>query len=273
MTYDLVERSPESGSPVELYEFVVEGVTYRYTSGDTDYVYGPNLYLAVPMERTEIAETSELPKNDLQITVKRDFPVAEFFRVAPPSEVVTAQMLEIHRTDVDQQAITKWRGRVLSVDWKGIECTLYCENTYTSLKRPGLRRAYARSCPHVLYGETGCKLLAADFREVCSVISVGGTIIESSEFGALGDGFLDGGYLEFEKAPGIFDRRAIRSHIGNIVTVTHGFSTLADGDTVNAYPGCDHSYSTCNDKFDNTDNYGGFPNFQKINPFGGSSVF
>jgi uncharacterized phage protein (TIGR02218 family) len=273
MTYEVIETSDQLGSPVELYEFVVEGVTYRYTSGDTDYVLGPNTYTAVPMERTALSDTDDLPKNDLQITVKRDFPVAEFFRVSPPSEVVTAQMLEVHRTDTDQQSIVKWKGRVLSVDWKGIESTLYCENTYTSLRRPGLRRSYSRMCPHVLYGDTGCRLLAADFVEVCTVLSVLGTTVTSAEFDAQPDGFFDGGYLEFEKSPGVFDRRAIRSHVGATVIVTHGFPTLADGDVINAYPGCDHTFATCQSKFNNTDNFGGFPNIPGQNPFGGNSVF
>lgn len=273
MTYNATEISAQSGAPVELYEFVVEGVTYRYTSGDLDYVLGVNTYTALPMERTALSDTDDLPKNDMQITVKRDFPVAEFFRVAPPSSVVTAQMLEVHRTDVDQQAITKWKGRVLSVNWEGIKATLYCENTYTSLKRPGLRRAYSRQCPHVLYGAVGCRLVAADFREVCTLTAVSGTELQSAEFDAQVDGFFDGGYIEFEKAPGIFDRRAIRSHVGNTITMTHAIANLAASDVVNAYPGCDHTFATCLAKFDNTDNFGGFPNIPGQNPFGGNSVF
>lgn len=276
MTYEAVEDSAESGSPVELYEFVVEGVTYRYTSGDTDYIYGLNTYTALPMERTALSDTDDLPKNDMQITVKRDFPVAEFFRVSPPSEVVTAQMLEVHRTDGDQEAIVKWKGRVLSVDWKGAQCTLYCENTYTSLKRPGLRRAYSRQCPHVLYGETGCKLDRTLFAVPCSVLSASGTEVQSGDFDLQPDGFFDGGYVEYLKSsvPLVYDRRAIRSHVGNTITITHAFpSYVTAGSVLTAYPGCDHTFATCQSKFDNTDNFGGFPNIPALNPFGPSSVF
>lgn len=273
MTYEAIETSAQDGSPVELYEFEVDGVTYRYTSGDVDYLYALNTYLATPIERSALEDTTDLPKNDLRLEVVRDFPVAELFRVAPPAGVVLARLIEVHRSDGDQEGIVKWNGRILNVNWEGAKAVLYCENDYTSLKRPGLRRTFGRSCPHVLYGSTGCRLVAADFAESIILSSVSGVNLSSSDFDSFEDGFFDGGYVEWEREPGIFDRRSIRSHVGADVVLTHGISDLEAGTTITAYPGCDHTYETCETKFDNRKNYGGFPNVPKLNPFGPSSVF
>lgn len=273
MTYDAKETSDQSGQPIELYEFEVDGVTYRYTSSAKEYIVGLLVYDAFPIERSEIDESGELPKNNLSITAHREFPVAEFFRVAPPSNVVVARIKEVHANDPDQQVIVKWYGRVLSVDWQGASVVLNCENQYTSLKRPGLRRAYGRGCPHVLYGSSGCRLLKADFAATFAITSANGTEISASGFDAQPDGFYDGGFIEWERLPGVFDRRAIRSHVGPLVVVTHAFAGLAPGDMIIAYPGCDHTFATCDSKFDNTDNYGGFPNIPQLNPFGGSNIF
>lgn len=273
MSYDSVETSAQGGSPVELYEFEVNGVTYRYTSGRESYNWNTKDYEPVVMERGELSDTGELPKNDLEIHVPRDFPVAEFFRVSPPTNVVTARLIEVHRSDGVQEGIVKWVGRILSVNWQGVEAVLYCENDYTSLKRPGLRRSYSRQCPHVLYGAVGCRLNADDFAETATLTAVSGTELQATEFDAQPDGFFDGGYVEWERSPGIFDRRAIRSHVGAVITVTHSFSDLPVGAVVKAFPGCDHTFATCQSKFANTDNFGGFPNIPKQNPFGQNNVF
>src|SRR5690606_41566748 len=58
------------------------------------------------------------PKNDLTLSVPYNFPVALLFRVAPPSDVVNLIVREIHRSDsIDNEAIVKWRGRVLNARW------------------------------------------------------------------------------------------------------------------------------------------------------------
>jgi len=41
---------------------------------------------------------------------------------------------------------------------------------------------------------------------------------------------------------------------------------------VKIYPGCDRVRATCESKFDNLDNFGGFPWIPTKNPFGGSSI-
>jgi hypothetical protein len=58
----------------------------------------------------------------------------------------------------------------------------------------------------------------------------------------------------------------ITDHVGEKISIAYRFSELKDGDTVDAYAGCDGRAETCRDKFDNIDNFLGFPFTPQENP-------
>jgi len=272
VTYDLQEISDQSGFPVELYEFTVNGVIRYFTSGQQDYEYQTKMYLATPLSRSEFEETGDLPKNDITLTCRSDFVIARLFRAAPPSDVVLFTLREVHFNDGAQEAIIKWRGRVLNVSVDGPTAQLNCENVLTSMRRTGLRRLYQRQCPHILYGGE-CKANSSAFLVIVTLSSVDGITLNSGDFDALPDNWFAGGYIEWEVTPGVIERRAIKTHIGANVTITHPVPGLVSGQVVNAFPGCDHTVPTCIAKFNNVINYGGFPYIPGTNPYGGNSVF
>jgi hypothetical protein len=47
---------------------------------------------------------------------------------------------------------------------------------------------------------------------------------------------------------------------------------LAVGNAFEAFAGCDRSFSTCQSKFGNSLNFGGFPWIPPKNPFAGDSI-
>ena len=59
---------------------------------------------------------------------------------------------------------------------------------------------------------------------------------------------------------------------GGAVTLSAPIPGLKAGDAFEAYPGCDHTLSTCADKFGNQLNYGGFPYIPVKNPFAGDAI-
>ena len=73
---------------------------------------------------------------------------------------------------------------------------------------------------------------------------------------------------------------------GNVLSLSRPIETLAEvsdgygnnyggfygSSTVTLYPGCTKSRAVCKNKFDNLNNYGGFPWIPTKNPFGGSSI-
>ncbi len=272
MTFAAYETSIQSGAPIELYEFTVGPTVYRYTTAPDDYTYQTKVYKALQITRSDIEESGELSKNELTVTAQRDLEVADLFRVAPPSEVVGLNIYRIHYDDPAQERKLHWTGRVLSASWSGPQTSLTCESIFTSLRRPGLRRNYGRLCPHVLYG-AACGLADTSWRsEIVLTASTEGTVT-ATEIGAQADGWWSGGMIEWESAPGRYERRAIRNHSGQTVTLTHPIPGLAAGETIFIWPGCDHSLTTCGGKFANHLNYGGFPYVPKKNPFGSNSVF
>lgn len=270
MSYASVETSAQSGRPVELYEFLNGAVAYRYTSADGDVSYGGHSYTAVPIARNAIEATSETVRTALEITCARELSVISLFSTMPPEGVVSVTLRRLHAGD--GEAITMWMGRVLNVMFGAVSAGIHCESVYTSLKRVGLRRLYQIACPHVVYGN-GCGLDRADFGAAATVSTISGTTLALTGIGAFADGHFSGGYLEWERSAGVFDRRAIRAHNGGTVVIGFPIPGLAASDAVMLYPGCDHTLAMCTAKFGNAQNYGGMPYFPQKNPFDGTPIY
>ena len=88
------------------------------------------------------------------------------------------------------------------------------------------------------------------------------------------DGYYTGGMLRADDGTLSY----IIAHVGSSITIQRLSYSLAEAIAngfpfdVKLYPGCDHSRQTCNDKFDNLLNYGGFDFIPTKNPMGGSSI-
>ncbi|MEW6169845.1 MAG: phage BR0599 family protein [Pseudomonadota bacterium] len=65
----------------------------------------------------------------------------------------------------------------------------------------------------------------------------------------------------------------IVAHSADSITLAAVPPGLSVGATVVLYPGCDHTLSTCESKFGNSANFGGFPFIPTKNPFGGSPIY
>jgi uncharacterized phage protein (TIGR02218 family) len=272
MTFAAEETSIQSGAPIEHFEFEVGPTVYRYTSAPDDQIYLTKTYDAVQIARSDVDESGDIPKDGITITVPRDAAIADEFRVAPPSVVILVNIYRFHNDDPDGERKLFWTGRVLNCEWKGAIADLTCESIYTALKRPGLRRLYQRMCPHVLYG-SACGLNDTAYKSTITLATVAGTTLTSLDIDAQPDGYFAGGMIEWESSPGRFERRGIKSHIGDTVTLTHPVPGLEAGQAVSFWAGCDHSLATCDSKFSNSANYGGFPFVPKKNPFTGTNVF
>ena len=270
MTYTALETSSQSGRPVELYEFMNGTTAYRYTSADGDVSYGGNAFAAAQIARGAVEATSETARLALEITCARSLGVLALFATMPPEEVVAVTLRRLHAGD--GEAITLWMGRVLNVSWNNASASIHCESVYTSLKRVGLRRLYQKGCTHPIYGP-GCGLDRDDFKVVRTVATVTGTTITLSTLSGYADGYFAGGYLELEKSAGVFERRAIRSQTGAVVTIGFPLPGMSSSALVNLYPGCDHSLATCDGKFANRLNYGGQPYYPDKNPFNGVAIY
>jgi len=256
----------DTTSPIEIYSFIFDGGAYYQTSGLESVVYNSRQYDPVPLRRSTLEANITEERTELKLQTVRDNPVAELFRVAPPSSTVS---VSLYRGDGAAFTLA-WTGRILSCEWSGLEAVLFCEPVSTSLERSGLRRAYSRGCPHVLYGPS-CRV-STGIHKVSTTATGTGTQIQVGSVGGQSDGYFDGGYLDYRHGSGIYDRRMILSQVGTTLTISYPIQDLAG--EVDIFPGCDHTTGAngCG-KFSNLQNFGGFPFVPSKNPFGGNPIF
>lgn len=272
MTYDARERSVELGEPIEIYTFGHGSIISRFTSDAVQQVVSGDTYAPAALRRSQIEQSAERARNAITITCARDFPIADLFRVAPPSEVIAVTVRRKHRTDADVAVI--WMGRVVNCEWRDSEATLNCEPVSSSLRRMGLRRKYQRQCPHVLYmtGPGQCNVNRATYSTDTTVVSQVGTTLTVA---ALAGGVsYPGGFVEWVTPAGAIERRFISESLGaGVLKLSQAFQGITAGQAVTVSPGCDHTTAMCAGTFSNLDNYGGFPFIPLKNPFGGSPVY
>ena len=268
MSYEGQETSKQDGAPVELFQFVRGSTYYRYTGAELDVTDTDQEWTSTPISRSAIEVTPERVRNGIQITVPRNNPVADLFRISPPTDVVAVTIFRYHRDDLE--TIVMWMGRVLGVDWQGASATLQCEPVSTSARRNGLRPVYQKNCRHVLFG-TGCRLNRDDFKIETTVASISGNTLTVAD---LLDLPYAGGYVEWESTPGSIDRRFIReADTDGALVLSIPFQGIAASDAVKVYPGCAHDTVTCDEVYDNLENFGGQPFIPSKNPFDGNPVY
>lgn len=269
MTYTAKENSTYDGQPNELYQFVRNGQSWRYTSADEDKTIESIIYSSASLTRTKLEQNQEMSRNPITVSIDKNASFVQQFRGAPPSDVIQLTIFRYH--EGDSEVVTIWIGRVVNIRLKERIAEIRCEPIFTAMKRPVLRRRYQTTCPHVLYGAQ-CGVLSSSFSVITSLLSVSGTTLTASAFGTHPDGYFSGGYVEWE-VDGNIETRPIINHVGTAITVNFPFQGMPSNATVKAFPGCDHVLATCNTKFNNVENYGGQPFFPSKNPMNGTTIY
>lgn len=263
----------------ELFLFVQDDKEWRFTNADRDITEGGQPFVSVPIGRDDFESSGDITKANLPIFIDRLNSLSQEF-LAYVGEAITS--VTVWKWDPDAGAFAvEWKGRVSTDKIDGNEVTLECESVFTSLRRPGLRARFQKTCRHALY-DGGCKVN----RELYAVEALWqvaqGSLLQVDAAAGYADGWFTAGMV---KAPDGTLRFILR-HVGSLLTLSRPIETLnefTDGygnnygnnygaSTVVLYPGCDKLLSTCKNKFNNLNNYGGFPWIPTKNPFGGSSL-
>lgn len=275
MTYAAIEIS-EYFRPIELYHFSQGAVHFYFTSSDKDVVFEGNTYIAEPFRRSSVSSTQDIGKTPLKINTSIRNAFVKQFIASPPTEIINITVTRKHAAE--ETFASTFIGRVINVELQDNGATITCQSIQSSLRRPGLRRLYQTTCPHVLYG-TECLVARPAFQVDAVLSAVSALTITSSAFIVSINATFDaswfvGGFVESSVA-GQVTRRFITAHNNGsgVLTLNLPLPNVSVGDTVTAFPGCDHDNATCNGKFANIDNYGGFPFIPEKNPMDGTSVF
>lgn len=254
MSYEAQENSLQDGAPIELYRFASGDRTWHYTSYAEPVVYLGKTYEPIPLKRTEPEQSSELAATRITLSMPRDVALVIPFIIYPPSATIWLDIFRQHATDESLETYTFWKGRLRGVKWEGATAKAECEPHHAALKRQGLYRQFQSPCNHTLYS-LPCGVNKEGWRREATILNVSGNQITAAAFGAEADGFFAGGYVERAN----HERRQIKAHAGDTITIDAPFLDLAPGELVDAYTGCDRSYATCKAKFNNGLRFGGFP--------------
>jgi Uncharacterized conserved protein (DUF2163) len=283
VAFNLLELARGKGRKVNLYLFrygVQSGNIFAYTSHTQSIVKGGVTYLPVPISRGSIVVKGTMDKSSLEVRTSVALPIAELFRVYPPTQVISLTIFEGHLNDPDAEYKTCWSGRVTSAKRDVNELLMSCEPSRTMLRRYGLRRFYQYSCPHILYGsqcgasKTATKLHRTDY----SISGLTIALPNADSFSSVADNYL-GGLVEWDNAIG---EREIRTIIAitkrvagvgtNTVTVSGNLRGLTTATPVDLFAGCSHDLAGCG-FHSNVDNFGGCPYIPKKNPVGSTTLY
>lgn len=267
MSYDGKERSVSSGQPFELYLFQTHDQVWRFTSADEEKIYQGATYHPEIISRTNTSASSEVKGGHIKVLVPKDQAIAQLFISFIPSTPLTLVIYRGHDGEPESEIKVAFTGRVLLGQFSTDDrCELDCAPDTEILKRNIATACFQRPCNRILF-DTGCGLSNAFWRVAGTVqaISEDGLTITIAECATKANGWFNAGHLE----RGV-DRRMILSHAGNQLTLINPMNGLAEGDTVFAYAGCDHTYAGpngCTTKFNNGVNFMGWEWIPARNPF------
>ncbi|AXH68427.1 hypothetical protein [Vibrio phage R01] len=263
MSYSDQENSAYDGKPVTAYHFTYGGKEYWYTSSDEDIQSPGGIATSIHIKHGVIKETQEDKRSNVKIEIDASTDLAKALRTNPVDSVCKVEILRSHRNDKNKQWIYYWRGNVSVVGREeALLLNLECSHMLTALATGGLRARYNYHCPHALYGPSCRATIAADKTKKFTVSAISG--IHVSLTGWTATNWWDGGQLHFEDGK---RRRYIMSSDSTGVNMDAVAAGLTVGTVVTLQAGCDRTKATCQSKFNNLPNYGGYLAVPVKNPF------
>lgn len=267
MSYLTAEASGHDGSPVECYKFIGTFRTYRYTSADSAQTVNGEVYQPVAGRRGNIRAGTQSDDNlSLEIELPFDVDVVRDYAYSESPPGLTLEVYRVHRnTDFATDWVLLWKGKVSAFNVDGRVAKIRVPSIFSRALQADLPSAYYQApCNHVLF-DARCKLARASYTITTTVTEPGTNAFTVASDGAA-DGELAAGEAVITRTG---ERRLILGNISDTITINYPFVDLRDGDEVELTLGCDHAFSTCKAKFNNSINFGGHPFIPADNPFQG----
>lgn len=256
-------------SDVEFYEFRRGTVAWLYTSRRKPLVYKGRTFEPASIKRSVIAQTQDLTRNVLDLTVPLDLPLLAQFQPVPPLAKISVLCSVLQSGQTQARGI--WGGKLANIEENRGRAILHCMPPQAAMAANGLRGCWQKTCRHVLYGSS-CKASRTDVRLDATLTGVTTATVSAAAFATQADGWWAGGFIEWTTNTGLVEVRFIISHVGEVVTLLTP-SNVVVGTVVATYPGCNHTLDDCENKHHNLDNYGGQPYIPPKVPFNNNPGF
>ncbi len=278
MSFNAFELSTESGRPIEYYVFTLGTAVWRYTTAETDVTIGSDVYTAAAIKADSVKQTGETSNDARSIDVPSWIGPAQLFMGSAPSAPITMTVGVRHVGDTE--VIVAYVGEISQVNYPlPGRARITVESLLSSMRREGLRLAWQRTCPYVLYDTLTCKVDKAAYKIDFTVLAISGFDVYVELATTQVTGHFNGGFFEWNHPIRGKEYVAIQAH-AQIASAEWNArlqlfmppGELFEGVTGSAYPGCDFTPTRCQ-FFGNYDNYGGVPDLPGRSPFDGNPVF
>ena len=154
-------------------------------------------------------------------------------------------------------SVILFKGRIGAVDSIGrtsAEITVNSDLVLLDLDMP--RNLYAPNCQHVLY-DTGCGLVRSGYRAIGAVGA--GSSATQINWTNSSSAYAQGA-VTFTSGPNTGARSNVKKADGVALYLSYPLPNPPSiGDAFSVFQGCDHTQTTCQNKFNNLQNFRGFP--------------
>lgn len=264
-------NSSQSIRTADLYTLTLAGGDiYRYTSADFDVTTGGHTFSSSGpvFERTRLSSKLGLEVTELELLVAAK--VTDLIGSLPFLQAARMGFFDNAEVQVDRAVMESWGnmslgtithfvGSVATVDVSRIVARFTVRSATQLLNVMMPRNLYQASCRHTLY-DSGCTVARASFKVSNAVIAAGSTATRIVNTLAQAANYFALGYMTFTSGPNAGVTRNIKAYTPGLIHLSFPLASLCgNGDTFDAYPGCDKLQATCENKFSNKVNYGGQP--------------
>lgn len=267
MSYESQEKSVSDSQPVECYRFIgSNGKEYLYTSANVSVTLNGKRYSPVAVTRSSIkTATNEDSDVTLDLEIPFDTEVCIDYAYAQVPQKLELEVYRKQGSGPSAEYVLYWNGIIRGFDIRGRIASISVPSMASMTLATNIPNVnYQAPCNHVLY-DSRCSVNAASHKVDRTVVGASSqTITLNSSAGSNGD--FNAGEIVNNRS---LERRLILKNDGVKITIGFPFFDMRAGDHVTLYKGCDHTITTCHEKFGNAINFGGFPYVPADNPFEG----
>lgn len=262
--YFLVKELDEVRLPCELYKITRGSTSWYYTSGDVAVANpsDPNHpYEPATIQRGTIQFNSNLESNALEITFAKTNPALIGYLAVAPVNLATIEIRKLFRDQDPPETVLIFKGQIRSVNIAGLTVKATCVGLDYFLKQTIPKQHYQPECNWSVFGQQ-CGKSDFFFRIHPTVtVSGDGKTLSSKLFDDHNDGWWTLGLVKYS-----YSNSLIVNHIGQDITLQTAIPGLETGMKVYVWPGCDGKITTCRDKYNWVDHFGGHPYIPLDNP-------
>jgi len=256
MNYAAKEAAVQQIDSFELFTFVTDNNTYRYTSYATDVVIGADTWQAAPIQRGELV--TDMVQGMISCMVQAPVSVQFIQYIIAMPYLSTTVTIRKYFSDDTVNGMLLFTGKINSISIGKNIASVECASSMNELNRK-IPKVFIQSfCNNALYG-TVCGLNAATYQRTINnivvdpndntIITAGGLAFYPIDTFTLGIAIFNNEERYISKYE--YTTGTIQLHFP--------FLNLVTGDTIYVLPGCSKNPETCKSKFQNLNNFVGMP--------------